>query len=66
MKRMELIGWISWILVVISGLNWGIYGLFKLDVVAMIFGGSPLLTRLIYILVGLGAAYLIYMKVKKE
>ena len=47
------------ILVVIGGLNWGLVGLFNFDLVAAIFGAMSVISRIVYILVGLSAAYLI-------
>ena len=45
-------------LLMIGGLNWGLVGLFQFDLVATIFGGqSAILSRLIYIVVGLSAIY---------
>lgn len=47
---------ISAVLLVIGGLNWGLYGLFTFDLVAWICGGSyTLLARIIYTLVGVAA-----------
>lgn len=54
------------ILVLIGGINWGLIGLFRLDIVALIFGNFSLLSRLIYILFGVGAGYLIYLKYAKK
>jgi len=45
------------ILLVIGGLNWGLVGFFNLDLVALVFGGVPYLSRIIYSLVGLSALY---------
>jgi len=45
------------ILLVVGGLNWGLVGLFNFDLVATIFGEMSLLSRVVYILVGLSAAY---------
>ena len=46
---------IALILVVIGALNWGIIGLFGLDLVAFICGGQmAVISRVIYALVGLG------------
>jgi len=43
---------------VVGGLNWGLWGLFEVDLVATLFGGNTaLLAKLIYILVGFSAAY---------
>ena len=45
-------------LLIIGGLNWGSVGLFRFDLVAFIFGGSgSLLSRVVYTLVGLSAAW---------
>lgn len=45
------------LLVVIGAINWGLVGLFSLDLVALIFGSVPVLARLVYILVGLAGVY---------
>jgi len=45
------------ILLVIGGLNWGLVGLFSFDLVASILGDMTLLSRLIYIVVGVSAVY---------
>ncbi len=45
-------------LLIIGGLNWGLVGLFQFDLVAAIFGSqSAMLSRVVYILVGISAAY---------
>ena len=49
---------IALILIVVGGLNWGLVGLLDFDLVAWLFGGSQmLLSRVVYTLVGLGAAW---------
>ena len=50
------------ILTIVGGLNWGLVGLFKFDLVAAVFGMqfgevNPA-SRIVYVLVGLSAAYL--------
>jgi len=52
--------WISLILVIIGGLNWGLVGLFDLNLVETILGSIPILPKIVYILVGLAALYTIY------
>ncbi len=53
------------ILVVIGGLNWGLVGFFKYDLVASIFGGADnMIARIIYDLVGLSALYLLFAMMK--
>jgi len=55
---MKALDMITLILVIIGGLNWGLVGLFQFDLVATIFGGSAgIITRIIYVLVGLSALY---------
>lgn len=45
-------------LIIIGAINWGCIGLFNLDLVATIFGGATsMLSRIIYILVGLSGLY---------
>ena len=51
------------ILTIVGGLNWGLVGLFKFDLVAAVFGGMQfgevnVASRVVYTLVGLSAAYL--------
>ena len=49
---------IAAVLLVIGGLNWGLVGLFQFDLVAGLFGGSDaILARIVYVLVGVAAAY---------
>ena len=45
------------LLVIIGGLNWGLVGLFQFDLVAAIFGTGSILSRLVYVLVGVSAAW---------
>lgn len=53
---------IAWILLIIGGLNWLLVGILGWDV-GMIFGGqAAIVSRIIYILVGLSAIYLIFAK----
>ena len=47
-------------LVIVGALNWLLVGLFKFDLVAFIFGGQgAILSRIIYVLVGLSALWCI-------
>jgi uncharacterized protein len=42
-------------LLIIGGLNWGLVGLLNFDLVAALFGEMSVLSRLVYILVGISA-----------
>lgn len=51
---MEIIKKIALILVIIGAINWLMVGLFELDLVATIFGGSTnILAKIVYVLVGI-------------
>ena len=58
--NMKIIDRIAMILNIIGGINWGLIGIFKFDLVAWIFGGQDaVLSRIIYTLVGLAAIWCI-------
>lgn len=61
-----ILGWVSFILVLVGGINWGLWGIFHFNLVDIILGDFSLLSRLVYVLVGAGAGYLIYMLVKQR
>lgn len=48
---------LSLILIIIGGINWGLVGAFKFNLVDEIFGEGSGLARVIYVLVGLAALY---------
>ncbi len=52
---------VSFILLVIGGLNWLIFGLFQTDVGTWLGGMDTWIPRIIYILVGLAAIYELFM-----
>ncbi|MGZ5848920.1 MAG: DUF378 domain-containing protein, partial [Ramlibacter sp.] len=45
------------VLLIIGGLNWGLVGLFGIDMVASIFGPGSMASRVIYIAVGVAALW---------
>jgi hypothetical protein len=48
---------LTMILLVVGGLNWGLVGAANFDLVATLFGEMSLLSRIVYLLVGLSAVY---------
>ena len=46
-------------LVIIGAVNWGTIGIFKLDLVNLIFGNMTWMSRIIYTLVGISGLYLL-------
>lgn len=59
MKSNWTLHFLSFTLVIVGGLNWGLVGLFDLNLVNAIFGSMPSLERFVYLLVGAGAVYLL-------
>jgi uncharacterized membrane protein YuzA (DUF378 family) len=54
---MKILDIIACILLILGGLNWGLVGVFDLDLVEVLFGAGSVLARIIYILIGLSAIY---------
>jgi len=46
---------LSLIILVIGGLNWGLVGLFNFDLVATLLGQMSVLSRIVYVAVGISA-----------
>jgi uncharacterized membrane protein YuzA (DUF378 family) len=59
MKDLDLYAFIALIILIIGGINWGLVGLFNVNIISGIFGN--LLGRLIYIIVGIAAGYFCYL-----
>lgn len=57
---MSILDRIALALVVIGGINWGLVGIFRFDLVAWMFGGqAAIVSRIIYTLVGIAALWCI-------
>lgn len=59
---MKILDGFARLLIVVGGLNWGLVGLFKFDLVAWIcsgldFGETNAASRVVYVLVGVAALY---------
>jgi len=65
MAKRSILDWISLVLVIIGGLNWGLIGLFNFDLIRAILGSIPVLQKVVYVLVGIAALYTIYYINKK-
>ena len=51
---------IALLLTIIGGINWGLVGAFNFDLVKFIFAFAPILSTIVYILVGISACYTLY------
>ena len=54
---MRAINSVTLLLLIVGGLNWGLVGLLSFDLVAALFGEKSLLSRIVYVLVGLSAVW---------
>lgn len=55
MKALDIV---AAVLLIVGGLNWGLWGAFEFDLVATLLGGSTAIpAKAVYILVGLAAVY---------
>jgi uncharacterized membrane protein YuzA (DUF378 family) len=54
------------VLLIVGGLNWGLVGLFDFNLVSAIFGDMTLLSRIIYVLVGISALWQIMPLLRGE
>lgn len=58
---------IALILSIIGCINWGLVGIFRLDVVAWLFGGSgSLFSRIVYTIIGLAGLWCISLLFRRR
>ena len=56
---MKIIDKIALALVIIGAINWGLVGIFNFNLVDTIFGVMSIISRLIYVLVGISGLWVI-------
>lgn len=61
---MKIINTIALILVIVGGLNWGLVGLFEFNLVDFLFGVGSILSRIVYVLVGIASLWCISLFAK--
>ena len=54
MKELHMV---TFTLVLVGAVNWGLVGLFNYNLVNMLLGGMPSIEKLVYVLVGASAVY---------
>jgi len=64
MGKLKVVDWIALVLVIVGGLNWALVGILKFDLVAWIFGDMSVVSRVVYILVGVAAVYMVIIATK--
>ena len=60
--KMNWFDWLTYVLLLIGGLNWGLVGFFDWNLVEIIFGAG--IATVIYDAVGLSTLWVIYMHSK--
>lgn len=69
MKTLDIV---AFVILLIGGINWGLVGLFQMDIVGAVFGFMSPATRVCYTLIGLSALLLIiqwkavYPRIKRK
>ena len=61
----NILNWIAFIILSIAGLNWGLVGVFRFNLVEWIFGGFNVGSIIIYVLVLLSTIWLIVSAIMK-
>lgn len=54
---MKALNLLTLILVIVGGLNWGLVGIAKFDLVAALLGNGSMLSNIVYTLVGISAVF---------
>ncbi len=54
LKRLALL------LTIIGGINWGLVGAFKFNLVEFLFAFAPIIATIVYIVVGISACYALF------
>lgn len=55
--KLGIADWIALILMIVGSINWGLIGAVGFDLVAFLFGPMTLVSRAVYVLVGLAGLY---------
>jgi uncharacterized membrane protein YuzA (DUF378 family) len=59
MKQLNPLDWLALVVLILGGLNWGLVGLFTLNPVELFSGEVWYIPRVVYIVFGLSALYII-------
>ena len=64
--KMNTVDWVTFVLVVVGGVNWGLVGAVNYNLVESLLGSWPLVVSIVYDLVGLSALYMLYAMFMKH
>lgn len=62
----NILDWITGIILIVGGLNWGLVGLFNFNLVTTIFGVGSTITNIVYVLVGISAIWMIIHMIRSK
>ncbi len=65
LAKMGSVMMLSWLLVVVGAINWGLVGLANINLVEALVGTWPALVQIVYILIGLSGLYALWGMFKK-
>ena len=51
-NKMKLFDWITFVLTTLGGINWGIVGIFNINLISRYFARVPVIETILYILIG--------------
>lgn len=54
---MKTLNALTLVLIIVGGINWGLVGLAKFDLVATVLGAGSILSNIVYTLVGISALF---------
>ncbi len=63
---MHVLKWVTVILLIVGAINWGLVGAFDYNIVTKLLGEASMLTRVVYILIGLAGVYKIFLITTKK
>ncbi|WP_461204406.1 DUF378 domain-containing protein [Clostridium sp. DL1XJH146] len=66
MYKLSNLDKISFVLVIIGAVNWGLIGLFSFNFVNFLFGIIPLIEKIIYVIIGIAGANIILLVSKSN
>lgn len=60
MNIYKILNLVTYYLVIAGALNWGLVGVFDIDLIGRIFGARSSAARVLFILIGLSALYMLF------
>ena len=58
--NMKWLHMLAYVLLFVGGLNWGLVGLFNVNVVMWLLGSWPMVEKAVYVAVGLSAVWVMF------